>query len=178
MAAEERTTVMAGISPLQAPAEAGEPLPPAMELQRPEPAPSASAVSHNLPPLVPKPEEQPTAAPTQVTALAPSSSVPSSWAPSSSAPSSSVLSSSDPATHTPRSTAWSRKRLQQLHKAAAKEGQNVKTRAPTSNSCRRCGLRRIKETGHRVLRKPSGERVYYCPGDAKGLDPDEWLATL
>lgn len=162
MEAEERNTLMAGISQLPAPAEAGEPLPPARELQRPEPAPSRSAVFHNLAPLMLNHMEQPTVGPSLVTATAPSSSAPS---------------SSDPATYTLRSTAWSRD-CSSCTRQRPRQA-TLKTRALTSNSCSRCGRRRIKETGHRVLRKPSsGERVYYCPVEAKGLDPEEGLATL
>ncbi|KAI4819903.1 hypothetical protein KUCAC02_027905 [Chaenocephalus aceratus] len=40
------------------------------------------------------------------------------------------------------------------------------------------GSEEIKETGHRLLVKASGERVSYCPAPAGGRSPEEWLESL
>ncbi|KAK5883038.1 hypothetical protein CesoFtcFv8_019409 [Champsocephalus esox] len=57
-------------------------------------------------------------------------------------------------------------------------GRVRRLRAPSQNKCSSCGLRKIKETGHRLLVKASGERVGYCPALAKHKSPEEWLDSL
>ncbi|MEQ2160893.1 hypothetical protein GOODEAATRI_004155 [Goodea atripinnis] len=51
IAMEERTTLMAGVVPLQAPTEAEESLLPAKGIQGPQPVPSTSSIFRNLQPL-------------------------------------------------------------------------------------------------------------------------------
>ncbi|XP_033988005.1 uncharacterized protein LOC117483763 [Trematomus bernacchii] len=51
-------------------------------------------------------------------------------------------------------------------------------RPPSQAMCSSCGLRKIKETGHRNLVKASGDRVSYCPVLAQWKSPEEWLDSL
>ncbi|KAI4793351.1 hypothetical protein KUCAC02_032781 [Chaenocephalus aceratus] len=73
------------------------------------------------------------------------------------------------------STNYNRRRLQKEQAEAARRGEGRRLRAPSQNKCSSCGLRKIKETGHRLLVKASGERVGYCPVLAEHKSPDEWL---
>ncbi|XP_051800729.1 uncharacterized protein LOC110945909 [Acanthochromis polyacanthus] len=84
----------------------------------------------------------------------------------------------DGSSFTPKSTAWHRQRLQEMQAEAAQRGETVRVRRPSIIRCGHCGQRKIKETGHRVLRKESGERVTFCPVAAKGQSPEEWLSSL
>lgn len=158
---------MAAVPPLQAPTEAEESLLPAKELQGSQPAPSTSSVFKNLQPL-----ETRAGAP-----QAPSTPAP---LPTSSPTQDAGTPQDDTAQviPTPRSTAWHRRKLQLQQEAAAKEGVSLKVRAYSVNICSSCGVRKIKQMGHRLLRKASGERVSYCPVAAKGQRPEERLASL
>ncbi|XP_047203981.1 uncharacterized protein LOC124857001 [Girardinichthys multiradiatus] len=174
-AIDERTTLMAGVAPLQAPTEAKESLLPAKELQEPQPVPSTSSVFRNLQPLETR-EKEARAGPSET----PSISAPSTSSSTQDAapPLPTTAHATAHTTHVPKSTAWNRKKIQQLQEAAAKEGVTLKVRAPSINICRHCGIRKIRQTGHRLLMKASGERVNYCPMAAKGQRPEEWLASL
>ncbi|MEQ2288350.1 hypothetical protein AMECASPLE_021759 [Ameca splendens] len=168
MATEERTTLMAGVALLQAPTEVEQSMLPAKELQGP--------YSEHLLRL-----QKPAAAgdqgggqsrPFRGASIAPPSTS------SSTQDAAPPLLATAHATHVPKSTVWNRRKIQQLQEAAAKEGVTLKVRAPSINICSHCGLRKIKQTGHRVLTKASGERVNYCPVAANGQSPEEWLASL
>ncbi|KAI4793352.1 hypothetical protein KUCAC02_032782 [Chaenocephalus aceratus] len=98
--------------------------------------------------------------------------------PSSSSSSAPPSSSSSSASYTPKSTNYNRRRLQKEQAEAARRGEGRRLRAPSQNKCSSCGLRKIKETGHRLLVKASGERVGYCPVLAEHKSPDEWLESL
>ncbi|KAK5608020.1 hypothetical protein CRENBAI_006066 [Crenichthys baileyi] len=180
MATEERTTLMAGVAPLQAPTEAEESLLPAKELQGHQPVPStSSSVFRNLQPLETR-EKEARAGPSETPSIAAPSTSSSTQdaAPPLLATTQATAQATTQATHVPKSTAWNRKKFQLLQEAAAKEGVTLKVRAPSINICSHCGLRKIKQTGHRLLSKASGERVNYCPVAAKGQSPEEWLASL
>ncbi|XP_014875180.1 uncharacterized protein LOC106937934 [Poecilia latipinna] len=81
-------------------------------------------------------------------------------------------------THTPQSTASKKKARLPEVEVAAKWGQMLKVKSVCINFCRSCGDRKIKETGHRILRIADGKRLNYCPREAKGKSPEEWLASL
>ncbi|XP_014834812.1 PREDICTED: uncharacterized protein LOC106912504 isoform X1 [Poecilia mexicana] len=81
-------------------------------------------------------------------------------------------------THTPQSTASKKKAHLPEVEVAAKWGQMLKVKSVCINFCRSCGDRKIKETGHRILRIADGKRLNYCPRAAKGKSPEEWLASL
>ncbi|MEQ2265589.1 hypothetical protein XENORESO_009459 [Xenotaenia resolanae] len=148
MATEERTTLMAGVAPLQAPTEAEESLLPAKGLQGPQPVPSTSSVFRNLQPLQTR-EKEASAGPSETPSIAAPST--SSSTQDAAPPLLATTQATAHATHVPKSTAWRRQKLQQLQEAAAKEGVTFKVRAPSISTCSRCGLRKIKQTGHRVL---------------------------
>ncbi|KAL3063352.1 hypothetical protein OYC64_003009 [Pagothenia borchgrevinki] len=57
-------------------------------------------------------------------------------------------------------------------------GESLTLRPPSQAMCSSCGLRKIKETGHRNLVKASGDRVSYCPVLAQWKSPEEWLDSL
>ncbi|XP_067430234.1 uncharacterized protein [Thunnus thynnus] len=147
---QEKTTLCTAAPPMQAPPQAEET----------QPAPSTSVSQHPPPPEgeeeEEEEEEEPTAGP--------------SWA--SPAPSTSA------ASQTPKSTVRHRQRAMEMKVGAAERGQTPNRRASSVRRCGTCGLRQIKETGHRELRKTSGEKVNYCPVAAKGQNPEEWLASL
>ncbi|KAK5928694.1 hypothetical protein CesoFtcFv8_000339 [Champsocephalus esox] len=87
-------------------------------------------------------------------------------------------SSSSSTSYTPKSTNYNRRRLQKEQAEAARRGEGRRLRAPSQNKCSSCGLRKIKETGLRLLVKASGERVGYCPVLAEHKSPEEWLESL
>ncbi|CAK6975525.1 uncharacterized protein LOC124857001 [Scomber scombrus] len=80
--------------------------------------------------------------------------------------------------HTPKSTMFHRKKMMALQVEAEKRGQTLTFRAPSVTRCRTCGLRKIKETGHRRIRKANGEILHYCPTAAGGQSPEEWMASF
>ncbi|MEQ2209089.1 hypothetical protein XENOCAPTIV_024007 [Xenoophorus captivus] len=143
--------------------------------REPQPVPSTSSVFRNLQPLETR-EKEARAGPSETPSIsAPSTSSSTQYA---APPLPATAHATAHATHVPKSTAWNRKKIQQLQEAAAKEGVTLKVRAPSINICRHCGLRKIRQTGHRLLTKASRERVNYCPMAAKGQRPEEWLASL
>lgn len=79
--------------------------------------------------------------------------------------------------YVPKSTKWYRKRMEELRAEAESRGQPVRRKALCIMRCSHCGQRKIKETGHRQLRKASGARISYCPTAAGGKSPEEWLAS-
>ncbi|XP_051800731.1 uncharacterized protein LOC110946441 [Acanthochromis polyacanthus] len=164
-ATQERTVLTTAIPLMVAPAQAEETLLPERTEEETPPAPAAPI--YTLLPSVTE-EEEPIAGPS----WAFPATTPTPPAPSTSAPSTSL------ASFTPKSTAWHRQRLQEMQAEAAQRGETVRVRRPSIISCGHCGQRKIKETGHRVLRKESGERVTFCPVAAKGQSPEEWLSCL
>ncbi|KAK5930032.1 hypothetical protein CesoFtcFv8_000282 [Champsocephalus esox] len=92
--------------------------------------------------------------------------------------SSSSAPSCSSASYTPKSTNYNRRRLQKEQAEAARRGEGRRLRAPSQNKCSSCGLRKIKETGHRLLLKANGERVGFCPVLAEHKSPEEWLDSL
>ncbi|KAL3063490.1 hypothetical protein OYC64_003121 [Pagothenia borchgrevinki] len=62
--------------------------------------------------------------------------------------------------------------------AASASAPPLPLRPPSQAMCSSCGLRKIKETGHRNLVKASGDRVSYCPVLAQWKSPEEWLDSL
>ncbi|KAK5876184.1 hypothetical protein CesoFtcFv8_027180 [Champsocephalus esox] len=160
--AQEKIILTSGIHALQGPRTEEEALleeeePRAEEPRAEEPLPGPATVFMELVPLEEDQEPFP---------ATPSSS-------SSSAPS-----SSSSASYTPKSTNYNRRRIQKEQAEAARRGEGRRLRAPSQNKCSSCGLRKIKETGHRLLVKSSGERVGYCPVLAKHKSPEEWLDSL
>ncbi|KAL3063491.1 hypothetical protein OYC64_003122 [Pagothenia borchgrevinki] len=85
---------------------------------------------------------------------------------------------SSSSSYTPKSTAYNRLRLQEKQAEAARRGESLTLRPPSQAMCSSCGLRKIKETGHRNLVKASGDRVSYCPVLAQWKSPEEWLDSL
>ncbi|XP_034089179.1 serine/arginine repetitive matrix protein 2-like [Gymnodraco acuticeps] len=168
IAAQEKIILTSGIQALQAPRTAEEALLSETSIEEEEPQGEEPRAEEPLPgpgtlckELRPPEEEEPFPA-----------------TPSSSSSSSSAPSSSSSASYTPKSTNYNRLRLQKQQAEAAQRGESRRLRAPSQNKCSSCGLRKIKETGHRLLVKASGERVSYCPVLAKERSPEEWLESL
>ncbi|KAI9534539.1 hypothetical protein NQZ68_012772 [Dissostichus eleginoides] len=135
------------------------------------PFPSSSSSSSSAPIPFPTPSSSSSSSSSSAPFPSSSSSTSSSSS-SSSAPSSSSSSSS----YTPKSTTSNRVRLQEKKAEAARRGETL---SPVSDQVvLPQWLRQIKETGHRLLVKASGERVSYCPAPAGGKSPEEWLDPL
>ncbi|MED6282287.1 hypothetical protein CHARACLAT_030522 [Characodon lateralis] len=162
---EERTTLMAGVVPLQAPTEAVESLLPAKGIQGPSlfpaPPPSSGTCSRCRP-----------GRRRSVQALRRRlhcCTIHQLFHTGCCSPS---------PRHDPRHPCSEVHSLEKTKAPAAKEGVTFKVRAPSISTCSHSGLRKIKPTGHRLLTKASGERVNYCPMAAKGQNPEQWLASL
>lgn len=178
----------AGIAPMQAPLEAQDTLLLARQLtaaQTESPRGREPFLFEDLPPLERGEEEAgPSNAVTTSTAVAtliPAAAASSAVGAAGDIAGDAAAAAAPPAAcaddYVPKSTKWYRKRMEELRAEAESRGQPVRRKALCIMRCSHCGQRKIKETGHRQLRKASGARISYCPTAAGGKSPEEWLAS-